>query len=210
MYDNALKMNKVWNVALSLALMLAGLSCKQAQDIKAFTEARYSMQSVKEIKLNGIDVEERIQQRRGFMHEEGDSLLASVTSNSLELSATLALHVALQNQSEEKRNLTITRLKWLLEVEGEDALTGTIEETMVLHEGLNRLSIATPVGLATDGNMPNYTGLSRLITLLGQRVDIRQHLTLKIKPTVKTPVGNIESPAFITVSKPSSLVAFFR
>lgn len=210
MYDNALKMNKVWNIALSLALLLASLSCKQAQDIKAFTEARYSLQSVKGLKLNGIDVEERIQQRRGFTHEEGDSLLASVTSNSLELSATLALHVALEEQSEEKRNLTITRLKWLLEVEGEDALTGTIEETLVLHEGLNRLSIATPVGLATDGNMPNYTGLSRLITLLGQRVDIRQHLTLKIKPTVKTPVGNIESPAFITVSKPSSLVAFFR
>ena len=210
MYDNALKMNKVWNIALSLALLLAALSCKQAQDIKAFTEARYSLQSVKGIKLNGIDVEERIQQRRGFTHEEGDSLLASVTSNSLELSATLALHVALEEQSEETRNLTITRLKWLLEMEGEDALTGTIEETMVLHEGLNRLSIATPVGLATDGNIPNYTGLSRLITLLGQRVDIRQHLTLKIKPTVKTPVGNIESPAFITVSKPSSLVAFFR
>ncbi|MDO6388934.1 hypothetical protein Q4E40_02260 [Pontibacter sp. BT731] len=203
-------MNKVWNVALSLALLLAGLSCKQAQDIKAFTEARYSLQSVKQIRLNGIDVEERIQQRRGFTHAEGDSLLTAVTSNSLKLSATLALHVALQDQSEDKRNLTITRLKWLLEVDGEDALTGTIEETMVLHEGLNQLPVATPVGLTSDGNMPNYTGLSRLITLLGQKTDIRERVTLKIKPTIKTPVGNIESPAFITVSKPRSLVAFFR
>lgn len=202
-------MNKLWNTAWLLVL-LAGFSCKQAQDIKAFTEAKYSLRSVKDIKLNGIDVEERIQQRRGFSDEERDSLLATITSNSLELSATLALHVTLQEQSEDERNLTITRLKWLLEVEGEDALTGTIDETMVLQEGLNQLPIATPVGLTSDGKLPNYTGLSRLITLLGQRTDIREHLTLKIKPTIQTPVGNIESPAYITVSKPSTLVAFFK
>lgn len=210
MYDNLLKMKRLSNVALLLTLLVAGLSCRQAQDIKAFTEAKYSLRSVKDIKLNGIDVEERIQQRRGFSNEERDSLLTAITSNALELGATLALHVTLQEQSEEKRNLTITRLKWLLEVEGEDALTGTIEETMVLQEGLNSLPISTPVGLPSHENLPKYTGLSRLITLLGKRTDIREHVTLKIKPTIKTPVGNIESPAFITVSKPSSLVAFFK
>ncbi|PKV76210.1 hypothetical protein [Pontibacter ramchanderi] len=202
-------MNKLWNTALLLVL-LAGFSCKQAQDIKAFTEARYSLQNVRDVKLNGMDIEQRIQERRGFSNEERDSLLAAVTSHTLEVSATLALHVTLQEKSEEERNLTITRMKWLLEVDGEDALTGTIDETMVLQEGMNSLPIATPVGLANDGNLPNYTGLSRLITLLGKKVDIRQHVTLKIKPTIKTPVGNVESPAYITVSKPTGIVAFFR
>ena len=193
-----------------LALLLVGLSCKQAQDIKAFTEAKYSLQSVKDIKLNGIDVEQRLQERRGFSNEERDSLLTTITSNSLKLSSTLGLHVTFEDKSEDKRDLTITRLEWLLEVDGEDALTGIIEDTLVLQEGLNRLPITTPVGLASDGNIPNYTGLSRLITLLGQKVDIRQRVTFKIKPTIETPVGGIESPAFITVSKPSSLVAFFK
>lgn len=193
-----------------LVLALAGFSCKQAQDIKAFTEARYSLQSVSDIKLNGIDVEQRIQERKGFSHEERDSLLTAVTSNALNVSSTLALHVSLQEHNEEERQLTITRMKWLLEVDGEDALTGTIEETMVLHDGLNLLPIATPVGLAADGDLPNFTGLSRLITLLGQQVDIRERVTLKIKPTIKTPVGNVESPAYITVSKPAGVVAFFK
>lgn len=190
-----------------MILALVGFSCKQAQDIKAFTEAKYSLQGVSEIKLNGIDVEQRIQERRGFSHEERDSLLAAVTSNSLQVSSTLALHVALQEKAEEERNLTITKLKWLLEVDGEEALTGIIEETMVLQEGLNMLPIQTPVGLAADGEMPSYTGLSRLITLLGQRSDIRERVTLKIKPTIKTPVGDIESPAFITVGKPAGALA---
>jgi hypothetical protein len=190
-----------------LLLLLGGVSCKQAQDIKAFTEASYKLQGVSDVKLNGIDVEQRIQERRGFSHDERDSLLAAITSNSLRVSSTLALQVALQEQTAEARNLTITRMKWLLEVDGEEALAGTIEETMVLQEGLNLLPIETPVGLATDGDLPNYTGLSRLITLLGQRADLRERVTLKIKPTIKTPVGNIESPSFITVSKPAEAVA---
>jgi hypothetical protein len=200
-------MKRIYKVTLLAMLALAGFSCKQAQDIKAFTEAKYSLQGVSDIRLNGISVEERIQERRGFSHEERDSLLAAVTSNSLQVSSTLALHVALQDETEEERNLTITRLKWLLEVDGEEALTGTVDETMVLQEGLNLLPIQTPVGLVADGEMPSYTGLSRLITLLGQRIDIRERVTLKIKPTIMTPVGNIESPAFITVTKPTGAVA---
>lgn len=200
-------MKRVGYILGLVLLVVFGVSCQQAQDIKAFTEANYKLQSVSDVRLNGIDVEQRIQERRGFSHDERDSLLAAVTSNSLKVSSTLALHVALQEEATDARNLTITRMKWLLEVDGEEALTGTIEETMVLQEGLNMLPIETPVGLATNGDLPSYTGLSRLITLLGQRTDLRERVTLKIKPTIKTPVGNIESPAFITVSKPAGAVA---
>lgn len=200
-------MKKIIRINLLLLLAVAGFSCRQAQDIKAFTEAMYSLQGVSDIKLNGIDVEERIQARQGFSLEEQDSLLAAITSNSLQVSSTLALHVALQDPAEAERNLTITKLKWLLLVDGDEALTGTIEETLVLQEGLNLLPIETPVGLAEADSQPSYTGLSRLITLLGQRSDIRQHVTLKIKPTIQTPVGNIESPTFITVTKPAAAVA---
>lgn len=194
-------------VCLLILLMLAGFSCKEAQDIKAFTEAKYSLHGVSAIKLNGIDVEERIQERRGFSHEERDSLLASITSNSLHMSSTLALQVTLPDESEGARNLTITKLRWLLAVDGEEALAGTIDETMVLHEGINELPIETPVGLAEADNQPSYTGLNRLITLLGQRSDLRQRVTFKIKPTIKTPVGNIESPTYITVTEPADAVA---
>jgi hypothetical protein len=200
-------MKKIIRINLLLLLAVAGFSCRQAQDIKAFTEAKYSLQGVSDIKLNGIDVEERIQARQGFSLEEQDSLLTAVTSNSLQVSSTLALHVALQDQAETERNLTITKLKWLLLVDGDEALIGTIEETLVLQEGLNLLPIETPVGLAEADSQPSYTGLSRLITLLGQRSDIRQHVTLKIKPTIQTPVGDIESPTFITVTKPAAAVA---
>ena len=46
----------------------------------------------------------------------------------------------------------------------------------------------------------NYEGLSKLMTLLAQKKDLRKNLTLQIKPTVQTPFGNVEVPEFITVS----------
>jgi hypothetical protein len=200
-------MKRTIRYGLLILLVAVGYSCRQAQDIKAFTEAQYSLQGLSDIRLNGIDVEERIKTRQGFSNEERDSLLAAITSNSLWLSSTLALHVTLPDQTEEERSLTITKLKWLLLVDGEEALKGTIHETLVLEEGLNQVPFNTPVGLAEADSQPSYTGLSRLITLLGQRSDIRQHITFRIKPTIKTPVGDIESPAYITVTKPAAAVA---
>ncbi|MFD2245507.1 hypothetical protein [Pontibacter ruber] len=191
---------------LLLLLVLATFSCKQAQDIKAFTEAKYSLQGVSDVKVNDIDVEERLQAQQGLSFGERDSLLAAVTSNSLQVSSTLALHVELQD-SVEDRSLTVTKLEWLLLVDEEEALTGTINETIVLQEGLNTIPIKTPVGIAVSENQQNYAGLNRLISLVSKKSDIRQHITLKIKPTIQTPVGAIESPRFITVSKPAALAS---
>lgn len=182
--------------------MVVLLSCKQAQDIKAFTEATYRLQKVEDVKLNGLDLEERLQTKKNLSFSEQDSLLNALTSNKLQVSAVMVLHVELQNSSEE-RTLTLAKLKWLLSVNGEEALTGTIDKQIVLRQGLNTIPFTTPVQLTEYDGQPNYTGLSRLITLIGQKQNIRQHVTFQIKPTIKTPVGNIESPKFITVMRPA-------
>jgi hypothetical protein len=176
-------------------------SCNQVQDIKAFTEASYRLQGVEDVRLNGVDIHERLVTQQHITQTERDSLLLVLTTDRLRLNATLGLHVALQDASEE-RSLTVTKLQWLLQVNGEDALTGTVDTTMILREGLNTIPVETPVLLTQDNGQPNYAGLSRLVNLIAQGGDIKQSITFEIKPTIKTPVGNIESPNFITVSKP--------
>ncbi|MCC9134996.1 hypothetical protein ACFSKU_19125 [Pontibacter silvestris] len=197
-----MKKISIFTALLTMTVLL--FSCKQAQDIKAFTEANYSLQGVEDVKLNGIDLEDRLQTKRNLSYNEQDSLLNAITNNSLQVSAVMALYVDLQDQTEE-RALTLTKLKWLLLVNGEEALTGTINRDIVLQDGLNTVPFNTPVQLTENDGQPNYTGLSRLITLIGQQRDIRQHVTFQIKPTVQTPVGNIESPSFITVMKPAEV-----
>ncbi|WP_241738962.1 hypothetical protein [Pontibacter beigongshangensis] len=188
-----------------LVLLVGGLwclaGCQQAQDIKAFTAADYRLQELEEVLLNGINLQERARAGQGLTVQEHDELLAAVSTNALNLSATMVLHVSLREPTGNQR-LTITSMKWLILVDGEEALTGTIEEAMVLHEGQNKIPFHTQVHLTEVDERPNYEGLSRVINLISSGGDIRQSLGFQIKPTVKTPLGNIESPQFISVSKP--------
>ncbi|GAB3203229.1 hypothetical protein ABID22_000966 [Pontibacter aydingkolensis] len=183
-------------------LLVAFLSfgCKQASDIKAFTEAKYSLQEMHDLKLNGIDVMQK-RNPSDFTTREGDSILASISENTLQASTTLYLQVQMQDP-EIARQMTITRLKWQLLVDGEETLDGLVEKPLNLQNGLNELPINTIVKMTEQGGMRNYEELSKLMTLLAQKKDLRQKLTLQIKPTVQTPIGAIEVPEYITVSEP--------
>ena len=194
------KHSLVYNTLLAVVVLLAG--CKQVSDLKAFTDAKYSLQEVQDLQLNGVDV----MKKRGpndFTTSEGDSLLASISDNTLRASTTLYLQVQMQ-EPEEVRQMTITEMKWQLLVDGEETLQGVVQEPMYLHDGLNELPIQTSVMMAETEGMRNYEGLSKLMTLLSQKKDLRQNLTFQIKPTVQTPVGKVELPRYITVSAPRS------
>lgn len=189
-----------YSLLVAVVVLLAG--CKQASDLKAFTEASYSLKEVQDLQLNGVDV----MKKRGpqdFTTSEGDSLLASISDNTLRASTTLYLQVQMQ-ESDEVRQMTITEMKWQLLVDGEETLQGVVREPMYLHEGLNELPIQTSVMMSEAEGTRNYEGLSKLMTLLSQKKDLRQNLTFQIKPTVQTPIGAIEVPRYITVSGPKS------
>ncbi len=188
---------------LLINLCLCFSQCQQTQDIKAFTEADYRLLGVEQARLNNIDLQERAESGQRLSAEERDALLAAVSANNLPLEATLLLQVSLREATGEQR-LTVTQMKWLVLVDGEEAFTGTVHETMVLHDGENQIPVKTQVQLSEVNGLPNYEGLSRVINLISSGGDIRQAITFQIKPTIKTPLGNIESPQFISVSKPSA------
>ncbi|GAB3532265.1 hypothetical protein GCM10027443_15780 [Pontibacter brevis] len=183
-----------------MAVLFTG--CKQASDLKAFTEAKYSLKEVQDLQLNGVDVMKK-RAAHDFTTSEGDSLLASISDNTLRASTTLYLQVQMQ-EPEEVRQMTITEMKWQLLVDGEETLQGVVQEPMKLREGLNELPIHTSVTMSEPEGIRNYEGLSKLMTLISQKKDLRQNLTFQIKPTVQTPIGEIEVPRYITVSGPRS------
>lgn len=189
----------LYSVLLAVVL-LSG--CKQASDLKAFTEAKYSLKEIHNLELNGVDVMQK-RSPTDFTTSEGDSLLASISDNTLRANTTLYLQVQMA-EPEEARQLTVTEMKWQLLVDGEQTLQGVVQEPMKLHEGLNELPIQTTVMMSEAEGMRNYEGLSKLMTLLSQKKDVRQRLTFQIKPTVQTPVGEVEVPEYITVSKPAN------
>ncbi|WP_460922528.1 hypothetical protein [Pontibacter brevis] len=194
------KYSYIYSLLLTMAVLFTG--CKQASDLKAFTEAKYSLKEVQDLQLNGVDVMKK-RAAHDFTTSEGDSLLASISDNTLRASTTLYLQVQMQ-EPEEVRQMTITEMKWQLLVDGEETLQGVVQEPMKLREGLNELPIHTSVTMSEPEGIRNYEGLSKLMTLISQKKDLRQNLTFQIKPTVQTPIGEIEVPRYITVSGPRS------
>jgi hypothetical protein len=188
-------------VVITLFVICAFTSCKKAQDLKAFTEADYALKAVENVKLNDLDVTER-KSLYDFKPEEGDSLMQAFNSNKLRLSGILKLQVQMK-EPEEMRSMQLDRLKWQLLVDGEKTLEGLVSEPMLLKNGLNTLQVNSSVTLSEIEGFPNYEGLSRLTTLLSHNSDLQKHITFRIKPTVDTPLGAVELPNYITVSKPA-------
>ncbi|MBB6610766.1 hypothetical protein H7F15_06930 [Pontibacter sp. Tf4] len=194
---------KYKTIVFGIMVWLAGLtSCKQAADLKAFTEANYKLQGIEDLRLNGVDVTDK-RSPFDFSSAEGDSLLNAFTTNKLQATTTLYLDVQMPDP-EVARSMQVTNLTWQLLVDGRETLTGTIAEPLHLQNGLNKLPVNSTVTLAEVGGLQNYEGFSLLTTLISSGKDARDRLEFRIKPTIDTPVGNITLPDYITVAKPSA------
>jgi len=180
-----------------VVLLFGSVACKQASDLKAFTEANYKLQGIKDLRLNGIDVTDK-RTPFDFRTAEGDSLLNAFTTNKLKATTTLYLNVQMQ-EPEVTRTMEITDLEWQLLVDGKETLTGNVMQPLTLQNGENELPLRTTVTLAEVEGMQNYEGFSMLTTLIAQGKNASNRLTLRIKPTIKTPVGNITVPDYINV-----------
>jgi len=180
-----------------VVLLLGTFACKQASDLKAFTEANYKLQGIKDLRLNGIDVTDK-RTPFEFRTAEGDSLLNAFTTNKLKATTTLYLNVQMQ-EPEVTRTMEITDLEWQLLVDGKETLIGNVMQPLTLQNGENELPLRTTVTLAEVEGIQNYEGFSMLTTLIAQGKNASNRLTLRIKPTIKTPVGNITVPDYIKV-----------
>jgi hypothetical protein len=196
-----MKNSKIGFAIVVLLLTIVSFSCKQASDLKAFTEANYKLQGIEDLRLNGVDVTDK-RTPFDFRTAEGDSLLSAFTTNNLNATTTLFLEVEMK-EPEVTRSMQITNLEWQLLVDGKETLTGTVEEPLDLQNGLNELPVSSTVTLAEVEGLQNYEGFSTLTTLIAKGKDVRDRLVFRIKPTIKTPVGNVTLPDYITVGQPA-------
>lgn len=186
------------SIALLLGLVFFALSCGTKNDVEAFKEAKYSLSGINEVKLNGINVLDK-KRPEDFSFTEAAMLFSAFSDNNLLASSSLGLNVELDEKSRE-RSMTVTKLKWQLLLDGQQTLSGLIDEPVELRHGLNTLNVRTPITIAEENGKPGYNNLMRLVTLLSKTDDAnRPDIVLQIKPTIQTSVGPVEVPSFINV-----------
>jgi hypothetical protein len=195
-----MRMNKVkWIWLVAVVWVAAG--CKNISDIKAFTEARYTLRDISEVRVNSINVSNKSRLDQFRMNEIA-TLLSAYNTNSLLADAVVGLNVEMVDGS--TREITVTQLKWQLLVDDRETLSGVVEEPVKLQAGLNLIPIKTPVLVTETDGQRNFEGLMQLVTLLSREGVDRSNIVLQIKPTVQTSVGNVESPRFIPLNRPKS------
>lgn len=189
---------KLGNYALVLALLLLSFACKTKNDVEAFKEAEYSLAGVDSLMLNGINLLNK-KGPQDFSFNDASRLFSAFSDNSLQATSTLGLNVQLPEGSED-RTMTVTQLKWQLLVGEEQALSGIVSEPVELRNGLNTITVNSPLQLAADakGNT-DLSSLLRLATMLNQKDPNAPRLSLQIKPTIQTSIGPVELPAYIKV-----------
>lgn len=181
-----------------LLFLVAGTACSTKDDFEAFKEADYTLQGVDEMRVNGINLLEK-KRAEDFSFSDAAILFSALSENKLSATSTLKLNVAL-GEEHRSRTMTVTQLKWQMLVNNEKALSGVINEAIQLKDGLNTLTVSSPLALAQENGNTSLNSLLRMATLISQDKE-KAKVQLQIKPTVQTSVGPLELPAFINIIK---------
>lgn len=185
--------NKIGKYALLLALLVFSFACSTKNDLEAFKEAEYSLKSIDQVELNGVDLLKK-KGPQDFSFNDAAVLYTAFSENKLNAVSTIGLDVVLPEGSQE-RTMTVTQLKWQLLVGDQHTLSGVVSEPVELKNGYNSITVSSPLAFADDGNgRPDLNKLLRLATLLHQGEANRPKVTLQIKPTIATSVGPFELP----------------
>ncbi|WP_187261529.1 hypothetical protein [Pontibacter beigongshangensis] len=179
-------------------LVFLVFSCNSKKDVDAFREAKYNLVGINEVQLNGIDLLSK-KRPEDFSFSDAAILFSAVSENKLAATSKLDLDVKLPEGSQE-RSMTVTQLKWQLLVNGTNTVQGMVSEPVELHNGLNTISISSPVTLTAENGNTSITQLMRLATLFSQAdAANKPKITLQIKPTIQTSVGPLELPSYINI-----------
>lgn len=182
---------------LLLLLTLLFFACSTKKDIDAFKEAKYELEGIDRLTVNGISMLDK-KKAEDFSFGEAAMLFSAFSDNKIDAISTLGLKVKLPEGSE-SRSMTVTQFKWQLLVDGKQTLSGLVNEPIELREGLNTITVKTPIKLAEENGKVNYKKVLQLTALLNSEAAKRPPLTLQIKPTIVTSVGPVELPSFINI-----------
>ncbi|MCC9135002.1 hypothetical protein ACFSKU_19085 [Pontibacter silvestris] len=190
---------RLQNYVIVFMLLMFSVACSTKNDIEAFKEADYSLESLDEVRVNGINLLE-IKNSKDFSFGEAAALISAFSDNKLNATSTLGLNVSLDESSKD-RTMTVTQLKWQLLLDDQQTLSGLVSEPVELHDGLNTITVKTPVTFSEESGGASLNNLLRLATMLNKEEGQRPKVTLQIKPTIATSVGPLEIPRFINIKE---------
>jgi hypothetical protein len=180
-----------------LLVLAAGLltSCQTLREVASLKDVQFRIDRATDAQLAGINLE-GVRSYEDLGGADVARLGAALSSGELPLSFTL--HVAAENPSTNSVDARLTRMDWTLLLNDQETIAGTFDREVVLPPG-------TPKDVPVDIKLDlidffdqNLRGLVDLATAVGGEGPPTD-VSLRVQPTVRTPLGRMKYPTPITV-----------
>lgn len=181
----------------SVSVLLAGLltSCQTLREVTNLKDVQFRIDRATDAQLAGISLN-KVRSYQDFSGVDVARLGAALSDGELPLSFTL--HVAAENPSTNSVNARLTQMDWTLLLNDQETIAGTFDREVVLPPGTPKdVPVAVKLDLI-DFFDENLRGLVDLATAVGGEGP-PTNVSLRVQPTVQTPIGQMKYPTPITV-----------
>jgi hypothetical protein len=185
-----------WLRGLALLVIAGGLvSCQTLREVTNLKDVRFRIDRASDARLADVQLRD-IQSYEDLRGADIARLAASVSGGELPLSFTL--HVEAENPASNSVNARLTKMDWTLLLDEQETISGIFDREVVLRPGTPE---NVPVGIKLDLIEffdQNLRGLIDLASAVGGDGP-PSNVQLRVRPTVRTPLGEMKYPDPITV-----------
>lgn len=185
--------------SLSAAALLAGPSCASLQSLARLPELSLHIDRTSDATLAGVD----LAGVRGIDDlRPADLLRVAAAVRGGELPLRFDLHLGADNPSANRYDLHLERLEWTLLLEERETVSGVFAREVVIEAGGTTdipLEVELDLLRFFDGGARDLARLALRAAGAGGPVNV----SLRARPTVRTPLGPVRFPNEITVARRS-------
>ena len=174
-------------------------ACQTLQQLTALQNVSFELDGVRDVRLAGVRLDNI--QTAGDLGLMGTAqILTAYASGRLPLELTA--DVVAENPADNSVTARLAKLDWTMMLEGKETVSGSVGSSVSLPPGSPTV-IPVSAGLDVleffDGSGQDLLDL--VLALTGQEGGSSKELSLRLQPTIETPLGPMRYPRPITVFK---------
>jgi hypothetical protein len=198
-------MRKVFLIFVLSAIIIAG--CAVLNTFQNIARLKYRIQSTENYRVNGVQVDNK-RSIKDFSPVEMLKLTSGIVKGSLPATFTINIEAVNPNDGKggnPRTDLSIVKFPWRLFLNDKEIVDGNISSPVYV-PGKGE-SVIIPIQVQTDIiKLVKEKSIEDIITLLQKLGGIHgttSKIKLLVKPSLGTPIGNIEYPDEITIADKS-------
>jgi hypothetical protein len=191
------KSSTIWLAVVFLASAVLFAGCQTLREVAQLRKVNFQIDRVSDAQLSGVD----LRSLRSYEDLSGLQVarLASDVSNG-RLPLSFTLHLQGTNPEGNSVDARLTQMEWTLLLQDQETISGTTNREVVMRPGT-----PTEIPLEFSLNLldffdENLRGLVELAAAFGGDAPPAT-VELRVRPTIRTPVGRMPYPEPITVTR---------